>query len=71
MSEEDDVKTRKKRQERLGNVLFGVTLLGVGAYLLIVPFPGFADHSGFLTSLILIVVLSSTLFLVFKRKEWL
>jgi magnesium transporter len=36
-----------------------------------VPFPGFAHHSGFLTSLILIMVLSSTLFLVFKRKEWL
>jgi magnesium transporter len=36
-----------------------------------VPFPGFAHQSGFLTSLILIVALSSGLFLVFKRKEWL
>jgi magnesium transporter len=36
-----------------------------------VPFPGFAHHAGFLTSSVLIVVLSFTLFLVFKRKEWL
>jgi magnesium transporter len=36
-----------------------------------VPFPGFAHQSGFLTSLILIVALSFSLFLVFKRKEWL
>jgi magnesium transporter len=36
-----------------------------------VPFPGFAHHSGFLTSSILIVVLSVILYLVFKRKEWL
>jgi magnesium transporter len=36
-----------------------------------VPFPGFAHHAGFLTSSLLIVALSFTLFLVFKRKEWL
>jgi magnesium transporter len=36
-----------------------------------VPFPGFAHHAGFLTSSILIVVLSLILFFVFKRKEWL
>ncbi len=36
-----------------------------------VPFPGFAHHAGFLTSSVLIVVLSLLLYLVFKRKEWL
>jgi magnesium transporter len=36
-----------------------------------VPFPGFAHHAGFLTSCALIVVLSLTLYFVFKRKEWL
>jgi magnesium transporter len=35
------------------------------------PFPGFDHRSGLLTSSVLIVVLSFTLFLVFKRKEWL
>jgi hypothetical protein len=42
MSEADDVKTRKKRQERLSSALFGVTLLGMGVYLLIARSPGAA-----------------------------
>jgi Domain of unknown function (DUF5668) len=42
MTEADDAKARKKRQERLGSALFGVTLLGAGAYWLIVPSPGVA-----------------------------
>ena len=36
-----------------------------------VPYPGFADGSGFLTSTILIVALSGLLYLTFKRKDWL
>jgi magnesium transporter len=36
-----------------------------------VPYPGFAHGSGFLTSTILIVVLSGTLYLAFKRNDWL
>jgi magnesium transporter len=36
-----------------------------------VPYPGFANGSGFLTSTILIVVLSGALYLTFKRKGWL
>jgi magnesium transporter len=36
-----------------------------------VPFPGFAHESGFGTSLVLIVLLSSVLYVVFKRKGWL
>lgn len=36
-----------------------------------VPYPGFADGSGFLTSSILIVALSGLLYLTFKRKDWL
>ena len=35
------------------------------------PYPGFARHSGFLTSTFLIVGLSGLLYLVFKRKDWL
>ncbi|WP_215730483.1 magnesium transporter CorA family protein [Rhodoglobus vestalii] len=35
------------------------------------PFPGFANTSGFVTSALLIVVLSVTLFVVFKRNDWL
>ncbi|MDG6102469.1 magnesium transporter CorA family protein [Dactylosporangium aurantiacum] len=35
------------------------------------PFPGFEHRSGFVTSAALIVVLSVTLYLTFKRKDWL
>jgi magnesium transporter len=36
-----------------------------------VPYPGFAHESGFLTSSIVIVLLSGALYLTFKRKGWL
>ena len=35
------------------------------------PYPGFARHSGFVTSSILIVALSGILYFTFKRKDWL
>jgi magnesium transporter len=35
------------------------------------PYPGFAQRSGLLTSSILIVVLSALLYLSFKRRDWL
>ena len=35
------------------------------------PYPGFAQRSGFLTSSILIVGLSALLYLTFRRKDWL
>ena len=35
------------------------------------PYPGFAHASGFVTSSILIVVLSSALYVAFKRNDWL
>ena len=35
------------------------------------PYPGFAHASGFITSSILIVALSGTLYLAFKRNDWL
>ena len=36
-----------------------------------VPYPGFAHYSGFLTSTILIVGLSTLLYVTFKRNDWL
>lgn len=36
-----------------------------------VPFPGFSHQSGFITSLILIVTMSSVLYFAFKRRDWL
>jgi len=36
-----------------------------------VPFPGFAQAHGFITSSVLIVVLSGLLYIVFRRKGWL
>ena len=35
------------------------------------PYPGFARHSGFIASSLLIVGLSGFLYAVFKRKDWL
>ena len=35
------------------------------------PYPGFANTSGFITSTFLIIVLSVALFIAFKRKDWL
>jgi magnesium transporter len=36
-----------------------------------VPYPGFAAEHGFLTSCVLIVLMSATLYVVFRRKDWL
>jgi magnesium transporter len=36
-----------------------------------VPFPGFAQHSGFLWSCVLIAVMSGVLYVAFKRRDWL
>jgi magnesium transporter len=36
-----------------------------------IPYPGFSHESGFLTSCAVIVVLSATLYAVFRRKGWL
>jgi magnesium transporter len=42
-----------------------------GYYGMNVPYPGFARHSGFVTSMVLLVVLSGGLYLLFKRLDWL
>jgi magnesium transporter len=36
-----------------------------------VPYPGFGRHSGYLTSLAIIIVLCSVLVVIFRRKDWL
>jgi magnesium transporter len=36
-----------------------------------VPYPGFAQHAGFVASVVLVVVLSGGLYLLFKRLDWL
>jgi magnesium transporter len=36
-----------------------------------VPFPGFSQQSGFVTSLVLIVTMSCLLYLAFRRRDWL
>jgi len=36
-----------------------------------VPYPGFGKHGGFITSVLVIVGLAGTLYLIFKRKGWL
>jgi magnesium transporter len=36
-----------------------------------VPYPGFSRHSGFVTSTVIIIVLSLALYVAFRRKDWL
>src|SRR5919201_5247107 len=42
-----------------------------GYYGMNVPYPGFGQHAGFVTSVALLVVLSVGLYLLFKRLDWL
>jgi magnesium transporter len=42
-----------------------------GYYGMNVPYPGFGQHSGVITSTVLLVVLSGGLYLLFKRLDWL
>jgi magnesium transporter len=42
-----------------------------GFYGMNVPYPGFAQHSGFVASVVLLVVLSGGLYLLFRRLDWL
>jgi magnesium transporter len=42
-----------------------------GFYGMNVPYPGFNQHSGFATSMVLLVALSGGLYLLFKRLDWL
>ncbi len=51
--------------------IIAVPTLITGFYGMNVPYPGFARHSGVMWSVGLIVGLSGTLFVIFKRKDWL
>jgi magnesium transporter len=51
--------------------IIAVPTLITGFYGMNVPYPGFARHTGFVTSTILMAVLSGSLYVVFRRKEWL
>src|SRR5512132_701426 len=42
-----------------------------GFYGMNVPYPGFAQHSGFVASVVLVVILSGGLYLLFRRLDWL
>jgi magnesium transporter len=42
-----------------------------GFYGMNVPYPGFAQQSGFVASVVLLVVLSGGLYLLFRRLDWL
>jgi magnesium transporter len=42
-----------------------------GFYGMNVPYPGFSEHDGFITSLVIIVVCSTVLYAIFKVRDWL
>ena len=51
--------------------IIAVPAVITGYYGMNVPFPGAGEHSGVISSALLIAVLSVALFLLFKRREWL
>ena len=51
--------------------IIAVPTLVTGFYGMNVPYPGFARHSGVWLSIILMVGLSSTLYILFRRNDWL
>jgi magnesium transporter len=51
--------------------IIAVPTLITGFYGMNVPYPGFARHSGVWLSVVLMVILSTTLYLSFKRRDWL
>ena len=42
-----------------------------GFYGMNVPYPGFAQHWGFVTSAALMIVTAAVLYVIFKAKDWL
>jgi magnesium transporter len=51
--------------------IIAVPALITGYYGMNVPFPGFARHSGVVASTALIVIISATLYALFRRQDWL
>jgi magnesium transporter len=51
--------------------IIAVPTLITGFYGMNVPYPGYAEHSGVIVSSLLIVVMSSALYVVFKKRDWL
>ena len=50
--------------------IIAVPTLITGFYGMNVPYPGFAAHSGFIVSMATILLMSATLYLIFRRKGW-
>ncbi len=51
--------------------IIAVPALITGYYGMNVPYPGFARHSGFVTSTALMVIISGALYALFRRQDWL
>lgn len=51
--------------------IIAVPTLVTGYYGMNVPYPGFARHWGFMLSTVLMAICSLTLYVIFKRRDWL
>ena len=51
--------------------IIAVPALITGYYGMNVPYPGFARHSGFVSSTALIIIISGALYAVFRQQDWL
>jgi len=54
-----------------GAAILAVTTAVTGFYGQNVPYPGYQEHAGFVTSTVLLLGISGGLYLLFKRKGWL
>jgi magnesium transporter len=51
--------------------IIAVPTLITGYYGMNVPYPGFGRHSGFVVACVLMVLISTTLYTLFRRRDWL
>ena len=50
--------------------IIAVPTLITGYYGMNVPYPGFSNEAGFISSLVLMVGIAATLYVIFRRKDW-
>jgi magnesium transporter len=76
MAAEKTASTAVRQNEEMRRITAWVAIVAVptavtGFFGQNVPYPGFGTTPGFIASVLIIVVLATVLYIVFKRKEWL
>jgi Mg2+ and Co2+ transporter CorA len=76
MAAEKTASTAVRQNEEMRRITAWVAIVAVptavtGFFGQNVPYPGFGTTAGVIASVLIIVVLATVLYIVFKRKEWL